>query len=154
MKHKTQEEFYKGEWKDGFQNGKGILYIPHKFAYFGDFDKTPHGEGKKIFYEARITYWGEFDHKQVHGKGRAKHDLGGFIFDGITDHGTPIFGTIDVFDPQTKAKKFTANLNGPNTDAVIDYTNGNRYEGHINPRNLIPEAKGTMTYADNSVYSG
>jgi hypothetical protein len=90
MKHKVKEDFYKGEWTNGRKKGKGISYLPGKSAYFGDFDGVPHGKGKQIYIQAKITYWGEFDQNKVHGLGRAKHDLGHFVFEGRTDHGIPI----------------------------------------------------------------
>ena len=40
--------------------GAGILYIPDKYAYYGDFYRTPNGHGKLINYQHDITYTGQF----------------------------------------------------------------------------------------------
>ena len=38
MKHKYQDRFYYGNWKDNVPNGRGFLYEPGHLFYDGQFE--------------------------------------------------------------------------------------------------------------------
>ena len=56
--------------------GIGILYVPDKFAYYGDFYRTPNGQGKLVSYQHNVTYTGEISRGKVHGQGKVVHNQG------------------------------------------------------------------------------
>ena len=71
-------------------NGNGIIFVPYKYAYCGQFYEVPHGRGKVIFYDRSITYEGELDHGAIKGYGFATHHDGLFDFEGEIADGRPI----------------------------------------------------------------
>jgi hypothetical protein len=71
MKHKNREEYYKGEWVNGFKKGKGIFFIAGALAYFGEFDRVPHGRGKYVYIQPKMA---------------SEPTLGYYEFDGLVDH--------------------------------------------------------------------
>lgn len=56
--------------------GIGILYIPDKFAYFGDFYRTPNGRGRLINYPHNVTYVGDIEKGSINGEGKVTHNEG------------------------------------------------------------------------------
>jgi len=75
---------YKGEWKNGLPNGKGIKHIYKTDSYIeGNFvDAFAHGYGKQIFeqtWEKTVPYYeGEFKRNQWHGKGEYHYGDGDY----------------------------------------------------------------------------
>lgn len=61
---------YIGPIKNNTLTGKGIMHLPHKGQYTGDFkDGHFHGKGKLIFKDDEIMFKGDFDHSLFSGKG-------------------------------------------------------------------------------------
>lgn len=57
MKHKTKNLYYLGDWSQaGYQQGKGIVYAPEEYLYYGDFDSVPHGHGTLESLADRYVY--------------------------------------------------------------------------------------------------
>ena len=63
-------EYYKGQFKNGLRDGKGIQYYKNnKIKYEGDFSEDKyHGEGN-LYYKNAEYYKGQFKNGIKHGKG-------------------------------------------------------------------------------------
>ncbi len=140
------DETLKGQFKKGLLHGKGIrtigtFYYADGYFYNGDLQ----GEGlvRKVVRNRDIVghveimtdiYKGHFEKGELHGSGShvfTHEDTQGIIkytWDGLWTHGV---------------------YHG---DTVIDYPNGDHYEGQMENRELGP--RGTYTFANGSVYTG
>lgn len=146
-----------GEWDPaGYQRGKGILYKPQEYFYFGEFDSVPHGHGVFESFKDKFTYEGSLNHGKIEGKGKIFSHDNLYVFEGvINSESVPTTGELTVNFQQDSTKSYRVVLdNYPLNKARIAYNDGREYEGYINTKTFVPEGEGTARYLNNSEYTG
>ena len=84
---------FKGEFKEGEKNGKGIEYFQGEIIYRGSYSngkKVGKGEGKEFNEGGKLLYEGEFFDGLRHGKGKEYNIRGDLIYQGCYSKGERI----------------------------------------------------------------
>ena len=90
---------YKGEWKDGKENGQGEKTDANGNVYEGEFkdDKT-HGQGKMTHANGDV-YKGQFKNGMIHGQGKyILTNFFGLTFHAKYDTGVAMHGIVHFGD--------------------------------------------------------
>ena len=66
-KHANNGEVYWGQFVNDVKKGKGVIYKPGKYFYYGQIDHNPNGEGKIKIYQQEILYEGGFKNGRLEG---------------------------------------------------------------------------------------
>lgn len=71
MKHKQENRYYYGDWKNGVPVGKGLFYEPSKLIFDGTFvEGIPEGFARIKFIEGASEFEGELKRGMANGNGR------------------------------------------------------------------------------------
>ena len=143
-KNEDRNVEYKGEYKDGIQNGQGTYTLPDGGTYVGDVkDSKFHGQGVFTFPDGG-TYVGEYKDGRMYGQGTQTLSDGTKYVGQWKDDLTHGQGTITFTNGEKHVGEYKDGMaNGQGTKTL---SNGEKYVGQF--KNNQYHGKGTYTYSD------
>jgi hypothetical protein len=135
--------YYEGEFKNGFPNGKGILYMKNKKYFDGRFVNNDLKYGKKFYYNGdEVSYFeeGEF----------VRHDLNGYGKRQYMGYG------VENINPRNIHIEEGTFKNGVLEKGTIEYENGKKFTGtfeYVGDKVKFTSEDGLITTDDLDGYS-